>query len=555
MIRIGDKELRNLQEQVLKNKEDIARHWAVDRVLADFGIKMLGRFDSYDDIKNFDEGENYGNAYLIGTVEPYDVYVWTRADENAGQPVPYWLDIGPISLVGPQGPEGPQGIQGLQGESSEWYSGTLLPDVSTVNVGDLFLNSNTGDVYQVVEVPLLNSKQWILVINIRGPQGQQGIQGPKGEPGSMGPQGPKGEPGDVGGLLDIYGAFTSSDLLPSPTELNNLKAAYLVGTAAPYDLWIQVGETIADATWKNVGPFNAATLVQSGGVYQNLWNADTKADEWDGVGSYLTFRGRLTTQNGTQTVYSAAYTQPTASAIAMYDGNARLKTAVPAAASDCVNKQFVDGNLLYKRTTATTYDQAYVKKADGTQDVISIYNQAEPGTIPRRDGSGNFYVSSPELSNHCATKGYVDRTFIGKSSEVTTYPQVYMKAADGTQTLYNVANPLIKNSIPLRDDSYNFYVAEPTNALHCTNKKYVDDNFVAKLTAAEISGTSRVQGVNYDGTARNWVISSSIVNGSAVARDSAGTFSVSEPTQSTHVATRNYVDTEIAKLKAQLNIQ
>lgn len=105
-------EFRNLVEQVQKNKEDIAKHYDATKVLAEFGIRMLGRYDSYSDIENIDEGENYGNAYLIGSEEPYDVYVWTRANPNSGEENPYWLNIGPISLVGPEGPQGPVGPEG-----------------------------------------------------------------------------------------------------------------------------------------------------------------------------------------------------------------------------------------------------------------------------------------------------------------------------------------------------------------------------------------------------------------------------------------------------------
>lgn len=42
MLSINGKELRNLEEQVLKNKEDIAAHYNIDRVLANFGIRIVG---------------------------------------------------------------------------------------------------------------------------------------------------------------------------------------------------------------------------------------------------------------------------------------------------------------------------------------------------------------------------------------------------------------------------------------------------------------------------------------------------------------------------------
>lgn len=313
--------LRNIQEQVEENKRQIAKHWDVDRVLADFGIKMLGRFDSYEDIEDFDEGENYGNAYLIGTEEPYDVYVWTRADENAGQPKPYWLDIGPISLVGPQGPAPAIFNDGeyiyyidtetnvrhniiatadLRGGSTRWYVGTPSAFIGEAKEGDLVLywgpgtGDNYGDVYQ------REGSTWKLKCNIRGPKGIQGSTGPAPIIGNNGsyitatnPQtgvttnvvsleslkGGKGDTGDPGGLVNIYSILPNASQLPSPSILKDVTAAFLVGTQAPYDLYVQVGANPEVSTWQNTGPFNVGTMVTVDGQYQNVWDADTKLDK------------------------------------------------------------------------------------------------------------------------------------------------------------------------------------------------------------------------------------------------------------------------------------
>lgn len=105
MFQLNNEEYRNLEEQVQKNKEDIARHWDVDRVLADFGITVLGRVNTPADLPET-EGENWGYGFLVGEEAPYEVYVWTRANPNVGEDAPYWLNIGSISIVGPQGPAG-----------------------------------------------------------------------------------------------------------------------------------------------------------------------------------------------------------------------------------------------------------------------------------------------------------------------------------------------------------------------------------------------------------------------------------------------------------------
>ena len=226
----------NLQEQVQKNKEDIANHYNIDRVLANFGIKVIGQVSTEAQLPLPYNGD-YGDAYAVGASEPYDFYIWTRADANSGHPEDYWFNVGGLTIVGPQGPKGEQGLQGPQG-----VPGPQGP---------------TGP---------------------QGPHGPQGPQGIQGLTGPQGPQGPKGDTGDVGGFININGILANANQLPTPASLNNLTIAYLVGASTPYDLYVQIGSTSATATWNNAGPFNAATLVTVNGKAQNVWSADTKVN-------------------------------------------------------------------------------------------------------------------------------------------------------------------------------------------------------------------------------------------------------------------------------------
>ena len=102
MLHINGKELRNLEEQVLKNKEDIAAHYNIDRVLANFGIRVIGQVASAEELPDpaTFTGE-YGDAYAVGAAEPYNFYIWTRADVNSGHPTDYWFDVGRLAIVGP----------------------------------------------------------------------------------------------------------------------------------------------------------------------------------------------------------------------------------------------------------------------------------------------------------------------------------------------------------------------------------------------------------------------------------------------------------------------
>jgi hypothetical protein len=162
MITVNGIDLRNLEEQVLKNKEDIARHYSIDRVLADFGIKVLGYLENSTQLPGPDAQREYGTAYLVGITAPFNVWVWTRANPNAGEPTDYWLNIGPIAIEGPRGPQGVPGIPGPEGKGTEWFVGSSYPSPSFVENNDFFLNTN-GDVYH------RENNLWVYVTSLKGP--------------------------------------------------------------------------------------------------------------------------------------------------------------------------------------------------------------------------------------------------------------------------------------------------------------------------------------------------------------------------------------------------
>ena len=268
MITIDGKILRNLEEQVLKNQQDITNIKSLGQLYS-FDIKVVGQVTDVIDLPNPEtyQGE-FGDAYLVGTTLPYDFYIYTRP--NQFNPANFWLNIGPFPLAGPQGETGPQGPKGETGRGNSWSVSTNDP-ASTENRinGDQHLNSITGAVFS------LTNGVWANTGNIRGPQGAQGIQGIQGPVGPIGPQGPKGDTGDVGGFINIAGIVETVDQLPTPESLGNLTIAYLVGTASPYTLYIQVGSTSAAAIWQNMGALNVATYVTVDGVYQNVLEMNT----------------------------------------------------------------------------------------------------------------------------------------------------------------------------------------------------------------------------------------------------------------------------------------
>ena len=147
MLKFGNKEFRNLQEQVFKNMSDIANLKTSGLVLDEFGIKVVGQESSVAnmptvaDYKESNPDWEYGDAYAIGTEAPYTLYILTREDANHVSD--YWFNIGQFPMPGPQGPQGIQGETGPQGQTGATGQngasagfGTPTASVTTLDAGE-----------------------------------------------------------------------------------------------------------------------------------------------------------------------------------------------------------------------------------------------------------------------------------------------------------------------------------------------------------------------------------------------------------------------------------
>lgn len=257
MLNFGNKEFRNIVQQVSKNKADIADILTASRVLGEFGIKVVGHLDSEDDLPlAINYTGDYGDAYAVGDETPYDFYIFTRPSED--EPEAHWFYIGQFPLPGPQGKQGIQGIQGLRGETG---TGLIAEDYapSTIEgyeIGQIWVHTGTGDVYKLISG---TPNWWGKVSNWLGPRG---LIGPTGKTGPMGPAGAtgaRGEQGPMGIGIAIRGQVATTSSLPDATELS-LGDGFLVGSSAPFHLYV----IIIDAgvqKWLDTGVFNNFSYV------------------------------------------------------------------------------------------------------------------------------------------------------------------------------------------------------------------------------------------------------------------------------------------------------
>ena len=105
MLRFGNREFRNLQEQVLKNMCDIQDIEQGATVLAAFGIKVVGQVNQVSDLPApATYTGNLGDAFLVGTQAPYDYYIYAKAYD--GQEQPAFYNLGQFPKPGPKGDQG-----------------------------------------------------------------------------------------------------------------------------------------------------------------------------------------------------------------------------------------------------------------------------------------------------------------------------------------------------------------------------------------------------------------------------------------------------------------
>lgn len=214
MITVGDKQLRNLQEQVEKNKQDILYILTEEGTLNAFGIKVVGEDTTTAALPDpTTYTGDFGDAYAIGTKAPYNLYIFTRP--NGTHPNPYWFNIGKFPMPGPKGDKGDTGATGAKGETGA--------------------KGDTG---------------------AQGLQGATGATGPKGATGPIGPQGPQGMQGPVGPAFNVQGTLTSTAQLPTPTaEMQDKGYCYRIPDSAgvPHIWIVQGANEVGPFSWVDIG--------------------------------------------------------------------------------------------------------------------------------------------------------------------------------------------------------------------------------------------------------------------------------------------------------------
>ena len=343
MIKIDNKELRNLEEQVgfLTDK------YNANQAIAEWGIRVVGIIDTPDLLPSpIDYRGEFGDAYAVGTEAPYTFYIWTRSSDPELNGL--WFDVGDIAIPGPAGERGMTGERGEKGErGSQWFSGAGQPTTTSgYQTGDMYINVNTGNVWH------LHTEGWRLEGNIKGPQGPQGLPGIRGPQGAEGAKGPAGPAGPAGPIVDVIGELTNIEQLPDPSTLPR-QAAYLISDGTAKHVWIITGNE-NNLSWYDAGVFNFGTIVTQNGSPVSEFDADTKLNfPANGIPIGTGERFLMINQQGAVnyrhatgfTVGSIPLYSSAASRNPLVPTDATIYAATPLADGHVANKKYVDDSI------------------------------------------------------------------------------------------------------------------------------------------------------------------------------------------------------------------
>lgn len=351
------------------------------------GLKVIGHVDA---LPIPDGNYEYGDVYTVGTEVPYDMWVFTRADD--AHQADYWFNIGKFPLPGPQGEKGPKGDRGPQGPKGDPGPSGTLGDVTSMDLsnpvqsvsydttfgitvdatGEIKSNNNTlTDGFDVhYEVPIHPGKY----INIDANEAADGVDI---------------KVDDTALALDFFKANKTANTIPCVKDG--------VVTSLPWS---------TTSTPNSVVVRNDNKVIETGGVICPSWVYDSR---------YISF-------------YTAYYnTKDCDYTIAKTASDTGTLTATQFEELQEPNRRVVYNNQLYYRMDP-------LDAPDGTLNLIHIDSV--------QDGNSGYKATGKCFSITVSTKAWqvVDIDFGGTGSSKTTHNLIINNSATGNEIYLSLVN-------------------------------------------------------------------------------------------------------------------
>lgn len=254
MLEINGYQLRNLQEQVEKNKDDILSIINEQGTLNQFGIKVVGQIDilnnlpTVEDYKESNPNWEYGDAYAVGVTAPYSLYILTRA--GGTHPNDYWFNIGQFPLQGAQGKDGTAATVEVAGT-------VTLVENSPARVENIGDKTNAKLNFYIPRGEKGNTPT-IAIGTVESTTGNPEVTNSGTNTGAIFnfklPKGEKGDKGDTGATGESFRIIATLDninQLPTPTEEIRSNAYLIPDEENENHLWVITGDTTL--LWTDAG--------------------------------------------------------------------------------------------------------------------------------------------------------------------------------------------------------------------------------------------------------------------------------------------------------------
>ena len=437
------------QCQIEKNRQDIEAIINDAIAFNYIGMKVVGQANTADELPKKADYEvwpfNYGDAFAVGTTDPYNYYLWTRA--FGAHLSDHWFNIG--IFPGPSTVPGPKGDTGETGPAPNLTIGTVTSTLSQPQV--------------TIEG---TSPNYTLNFKLQ--------KGDKGDPGTNGRNGVDGKNGKDGTNAIIYtvkGAVDTVSQLPVATSVST-DTAYLVKDGSLlYGIMVQNGTNI----WYNYGSTSVGPRGPAGVGTTDLTQVQfpegehtITLDDTDGLSIFGTGKFSYGTNDTASPQMTVRVPLKAGAGISMEaDANSKFLEIKNADHTALAGK-------LDKKTGNTTYPQAYIKNTNGQQTMFSVTPSSVASTIMIRDANGNANIAAPTAEGHIANKSYVDTADAKKLDKKTT-TGYYAYTHDGsTQGELKISQSNDASTLVQRNSAGQISAAAPTSSTHCANKAYVD---------------------------------------------------------------------------------
>ena len=437
------------QCQIEKNRQDI------DAIINDavafnyIGMKVVGQVNTADELPKKADYEvwpfNYGDAFAVGTKDPYTYYLWTRA--FGAYLSDHWFNIG--IFPGPSTVPGPKGDTGDTGPAPNLTIGTVTSTLSQPQV--------------TIEG---TSPNYTLNFKLQ--------KGDKGDPGTNGRNGVDGKNGKDGTNAVIYtvkGAVDTVSQLPAATSVST-DTAYLVKDGSLlYGIMVQNGTNI----WYNYGPTSVGPRGPAGVGTTDLTQVQfpegehtITLDDIDGLSIVGTGKFSYGTNDTASPQMTVRVPLKAGTGISMEaDANSKFLEIKNADHAKLAGK-------LDKVTSATSYNEVYGKIPFGSQKMFDVTSSAVNNAIIQRDDKGNASIASPTADAHIANKAYVDLADAKKVDKKTTTGYFAYTHNGNTQGELKISQSNDASTLVQRNSAGQISAANPTSSTHCATKGYVD---------------------------------------------------------------------------------